>query len=100
MTRNAFGDGRGWYGAAGLYQRGVNRVLFLLNHSAAPVEVPAADGALDLLSGARTEAGEPIGLDTRDVRILWMMSGSCARYQDPADLVAGPVTAGSGRNRR
>jgi beta-galactosidase len=103
VTRNAYGDGEGWYVAAGLDQAGVSwvmrqvldrhglsgpypdvpdletatrvtpdgtRLLFLLNHNAAPVEVPARVGGVDLLTGTRVEVGQSLTLDARGVMIL------------------------------
>jgi beta-galactosidase len=46
------------------------RLLFLLNHGAAPVKVPAHAGGVDLLSGDRVEPGQPIDLDPYGVRVL------------------------------
>lgn len=46
------------------------RLLFLLNHAAEPVEVPAETGGLDLLTGERIEPGRPFGLDAYGVRVL------------------------------
>ncbi|SHM34721.1 beta-galactosidase [Actinacidiphila paucisporea] len=46
------------------------RLLFLLNHAAEPVEVPAEAGGLDLLTGERIEPGRPFGLDAYGVRVL------------------------------
>jgi beta-galactosidase len=46
------------------------RLLFLLNHAAEPVEVPAGTGGLDLLTGERMEPGRPFGLDAYGVRVL------------------------------
>ncbi|WP_213454420.1 beta-galactosidase [Rhizomonospora bruguierae] len=47
-----------------------SRLLFLLNHGPAPVEVPARTGGVDLLTGARVEAGQPLTLDTHGVVVL------------------------------
>ncbi|CAG6398364.1 beta-galactosidase [Streptomyces cocklensis] len=46
------------------------RLLFLLNHAAEPVEVPAGAGGLDLLTGERIDPGRPFGLDPYGVRVL------------------------------
>jgi beta-galactosidase len=46
------------------------RVLFLLNHRAEPVEVPARGGGVDLLTGVRLEEGQPISLEPRGVMVL------------------------------
>ncbi|MEU0943167.1 beta-galactosidase [Streptomyces canus] len=46
------------------------RLRFLLNHTAAPVELTAHDTATDLLTGKRTEAGDPLTLDPRGVAVL------------------------------
>lgn len=46
------------------------RLLFLLNHNADPVEVPARTGGTDLLTGDRIEAGQPIRLDPYGVAVL------------------------------
>ncbi|MEH1122973.1 beta-galactosidase [Micromonospora sp. CPCC 206061] len=46
------------------------RLLFLLNHNAAPVEVPARVGGVDLLTGTRVEVGQLLTLDARGVMIL------------------------------
>ncbi|PWR06624.1 beta-galactosidase [Micromonospora acroterricola] len=103
VTRNAYGDGHGWYVAAGLDQTGVSwvvrqvlarhdlfgpcpdlpdvesavrvapdgtRLLFLLNHRAEPVEVTAPTGAVDLLTGDRTEAAQPLRLPAYGVVVL------------------------------
>ncbi|WP_020122169.1 beta-galactosidase [Streptomyces canus] len=46
------------------------RLRFLLNHTAEPVELTAHDTATDLLTGKRTEAGDPLTLDPRGVAVL------------------------------
>jgi beta-galactosidase len=46
------------------------RLLFLLNHAAEPVEVPAGAGGLDLLTGEHITPGRPFGLDAYGVRVL------------------------------
>ncbi|MGC9665323.1 beta-galactosidase [Planosporangium sp. 12N6] len=46
------------------------RLLFLLNHRAEPVEVPARVDGVDLLTGARVENGQPLRLDPYGVMIL------------------------------
>jgi beta-galactosidase len=46
------------------------RLRFLLNHRAEPVEVPAVQGGLDLLTDARVAAGGPIRLEPRGVVLL------------------------------
>lgn len=46
------------------------RLLFLLNHRAEPVEVPARTAGVDLLTGARVTPGAPIRLDARGVLVL------------------------------
>lgn len=46
------------------------RLLFLLNHRADAVEVPARRGGSDLLSGRRVERGDPIRLEPRGVKVL------------------------------
>lgn len=46
------------------------RLLFLLNHRADAVEVPARRGGSDLLSGQRVERGDPIRLEPRGVKVL------------------------------
>ncbi|HEY3869931.1 MAG TPA: beta-galactosidase [Actinocrinis sp.] len=46
------------------------RLLFLLNHGAESVEVAAARGGLDLLSGLRVERGGLIRLEPRGVVVL------------------------------
>jgi beta-galactosidase len=103
VTRNAFGEGHGWYVAAGLDQAGVTwvmrevlaahaielrhadvpdvesarrtapdgtRLLFLLNHRAEAVEVQAASGGTDLLTGRRVERGDDILLDAYGVVLV------------------------------
>ncbi|HEU5355871.1 MAG TPA: beta-galactosidase [Actinocrinis sp.] len=46
------------------------RLLFLLNHRADAVEVPARRAGSDLLSGRRVERGDPIRLEPRGVKVL------------------------------
>jgi beta-galactosidase len=46
------------------------RLRFLLNHTAEPVELTAHDTATDLLTGKRTEAGDPLTLDPRGIAVL------------------------------
>lgn len=46
------------------------RLLFLLNHAADPLTVPATTGGTDLLTGETFTTGEPITLDGRGVRVL------------------------------
>jgi beta-galactosidase len=46
------------------------RLLFLLNHRAEPVEVPAPGDGVDLLSGDRVAQGEQIRLDAYGVMVL------------------------------
>jgi beta-galactosidase len=46
------------------------RLLFLLNHNAEPVEVTARSAGIDLLTGDRIEAGQPISLGSRGVMVL------------------------------
>ncbi|MFF0011746.1 beta-galactosidase [Streptomyces sp. NPDC005374] len=46
------------------------RLLFLLNHTAEPVELTAQVTGTDLLTGKRTEAGAPLTLDPRGVAVL------------------------------
>lgn len=46
------------------------RLLFLLDHAAEALEVPSGAGAVDLLTGERIEAGQPLGLDAYGVRVL------------------------------
>lgn len=46
------------------------RLLFLLNHTAEPVEVPARHRGVDLLSGIDIEPGAPIGLAPYGVVVL------------------------------
>jgi len=46
------------------------RLLFLLNHRADTVEVPARRAGCDLLSGQRVERGDPIRLEPRGVKVL------------------------------
>jgi beta-galactosidase len=46
------------------------RLLFLLNHNAVPVNVPARVGGVDLLTGARVEVGQTLTLQARGVMIL------------------------------
>ncbi|WP_155387121.1 beta-galactosidase [Catellatospora paridis] len=103
VTRNTFGDGHGWYVAAGLEQDGVawvmrqvlarhdligpyadvadletavrvapdgTRLRFLLNHRADKVTVTACAGGVDLLTGERVEAGQPLALDPLGVVVL------------------------------
>ncbi|MBQ0904477.1 beta-galactosidase [Micromonospora sp. U21] len=103
VTRNAHGDGHGWYVAAGLDRTGVSwvvrqvlarhdllgpypdvpdlesalrvapdetRLLFLLNHRPEPVEVTARTGGVDLLTGDRVEAGQPLRLPAYGVVML------------------------------
>jgi beta-galactosidase len=108
VTRNSFGEGEGWYVAAGLDQRGVtwvmravlerrkielrhpgvpdletaervapdgSRLLFLLNHQDAALELTAEHSADDLLSGTRIEKGEQFTLEPRGVRVLRLLDG-------------------------
>jgi beta-galactosidase len=49
---------------------GGTRLLFLLNHGAGPVEVPARTAGVDLLTGARIERAQPIRLEPRGVVVL------------------------------
>jgi beta-galactosidase len=49
---------------------GGTRLLFLLNHAAEPVEVPAGTGGLDLLAGGRMDPGRPFGPAAYGVRVL------------------------------
>jgi beta-galactosidase len=49
---------------------GGTRLLFLLNHATAALEVPAGESGLDLLTGRRITAGEPIRLDPYGVVVL------------------------------
>jgi len=46
------------------------RVVFLLNHSTAPVKVPVGTGGVDVLSGERVAPGQSIGLDPNGVAVL------------------------------
>ncbi|MFE3033883.1 beta-galactosidase [Streptomyces canus] len=46
------------------------RLRFLLNHTAEPVQLTAHDTATDLLTGKRTEAGDPLTLDPRGIAVL------------------------------
>ncbi|NES13824.1 MULTISPECIES: beta-galactosidase [Micromonospora] len=46
------------------------RLRFLLNHRAEPVEVAAAAGGVDLLTGDRVEGGQPIRLDPYGVMVV------------------------------
>lgn len=46
------------------------RLLFLLNHSTEPARPTARDTVTDLLTGKRTERGEPLGLDPLGVAVL------------------------------
>jgi beta-galactosidase len=46
------------------------RLLFLLNHGAAAVEVTAAEDAVDLLTGAQVSRGQPVRLDPCGVAVL------------------------------
>jgi beta-galactosidase len=46
------------------------RLLFLLNHGAEPVDVVARADGVDLLTGDRIGAGQPIGLSPRGVVVL------------------------------
>jgi beta-galactosidase len=46
------------------------RLLFLLNHAAAPVNVDAHTSGVDLLTGTRIEPGQPLRLDPRGVLVL------------------------------
>jgi beta-galactosidase len=46
------------------------RVLFLLNHRAEPVEVPARSAGVDLLTGTTVESGQTIRLDPYGVLVL------------------------------
>jgi beta-galactosidase len=47
-----------------------SRLLFLLNHRAAEVEVAAQHSGSDLLTGIRVEKGDPIRLEPRGVMVL------------------------------
>jgi beta-galactosidase len=46
------------------------RLLFLLNHRAEPVQVPACVTGTDLLTGASVECGQTITLDPYGVLVL------------------------------
>ena len=46
------------------------RLLFLLNHNAEAVEVPARASGVDLLTGDRLERGRPVTLEPRGVVLL------------------------------
>ncbi|GAB3843370.1 beta-galactosidase [Micromonospora andamanensis] len=46
------------------------RLLFLLHHGSEPVEVTAHIGGVDLLTGNRVEAGQPLRLPERGVMVL------------------------------
>jgi beta-galactosidase len=46
------------------------RLLFLLNHNAEAVEVTAQSTGVDLLTGDRIDAGQPISLGPRGVLVL------------------------------
>ncbi|MFE6287775.1 beta-galactosidase [Streptomyces sp. NPDC057877] len=46
------------------------RLLFLLNHAPAPASLTAACTSVDLLTGKRTEEGEPLTLDPYGVAVL------------------------------
>ena len=46
------------------------RITFLLNHRAAPVELTACCSGVDLLTGDRVVAGEPLSLPGRGVRVI------------------------------
>ena len=46
------------------------RLLFLLNHGAEPVEVTARTSGVDLLTGNRVEAGQPLTIDAAGVVVL------------------------------
>lgn len=46
------------------------RLLFLLNHRAEPVEVPARVSGVDLLTDGRIEPGQPIRLDPYGVAVI------------------------------
>jgi beta-galactosidase len=46
------------------------RLLFLLNHGAAAVEVPACASGVDLLTGDRWARGRPVTLEPRGVALL------------------------------
>jgi len=46
------------------------RLLFLLNHGAEPAEVSAQASGVDLLTGNRVEAGQPLTVDAAGVLVL------------------------------
>jgi len=46
------------------------RLVFLLNHQATPVELTACCSGVDLLTGDRVIAGEPVSLPGRGVRVI------------------------------
>lgn len=46
------------------------RLLFMLNHRADTLDVPARRGGTDLLSGQRVERGDPIRLEPRGVKVM------------------------------
>ncbi|SDP64136.1 beta-galactosidase [Streptomyces sp. cf386] len=50
------------------------RLLFLLNHAPEPARLTAHSTAIDLLTGKRTEEGEPLTLDPLGVAILSLLS--------------------------
>jgi beta-galactosidase len=51
------------------------RLLFLLNHAAAPVRVDACATGTDLLTGERVESGQPITLEPRGVKVFACQDG-------------------------
>ncbi|MGW6904423.1 beta-galactosidase [Streptomyces sp. NPDC054940] len=50
------------------------RLLFLLNHAPEPAHLTAHTTAIDLLTGKRTEEGEPLTLDPLGVAVLSLLS--------------------------
>jgi len=46
------------------------RLLFLLNHGAEPLDMPARTGGVDLLTGKRIDEGQPLVLDPCGVIVL------------------------------